>query len=341
MERWNIQNTGYDGSHITYETVGKQMSFTGTNGNNDFYTPPEKTSMNTDTITYDTAQTTYETSTTTMNIMDVYSTTTIIDGQETTAYTHSLRAETFNIKVLDVEIETNIYREEYVSMTYQRAMGGEWKQANNSYTDYYTYMITENFGGVSVSALEQTQTNYTYQSLYTYKYMDYGYSLDWSWVDTTTLTMSYSDKWISNTVQELVSFDTNGSPVYTIVDRGWYTPDPVYYETTTHVYSYGNWPGWWWYETQATRVAYTGGYGNLLVTQYANVTSNVNTYSKSYINKTTNLNRPVYLSFSGIQTLSNTGLFSPTNNSYSTTTFYHLGTMTIQTTTKTTTWELL
>lgn len=341
MERWNIRNTGYSGSQITYETVGKQLAFTGTNGNNDFYAPPERTSINTNTITYDTAQTTYETSTTTMNLMSVTTTTTMSGGVQVETTTHGTYEETFSIKVFDVEVETRINREEYVSMTYQRNMGGEWQQGNNSYTDYYTYMLTEAFGGVSVSALEQTQTNYTYKSYYTYNYMDYCQSQTWSWVETTTLTYSYYDSWIENWVDSLVSFDEHGNPVYSRVDNGWYTPAITYYNTTTNAYTFDWFWGWFPKETQATRSAYSGGYGNLLATQFASITTNVNTFSKSYVHKSSLSNRPLYLTFSGVQTLSNTGLFTPTNNSYSKTTYYNLGTMTIGTTTKTTTWELL
>ena len=337
-ERWNIRNTGYNGPSVVYNSLEEKLVNTDTNGNNNFYTPPVRTTTSRQTITYDTNQQTYETNTTTFSgSYPVRTQDTDGNPYTTTEY----RTDTYTIKEFDVDVETFYTKEEYISMTYKRSMGGEWKQGNNSYTDYYSYMLTSDFGGVSVSANQKTGTNWTSASIYSYEYQFYGYSLTWSWTVTTTITDIYTSSWHEYIVDELVSFDTNGAAVYEKKDRGWWNYYYDYQNTTVWRDVWDNWLGWWWSETTATRQKLEQGQGDLLVTNLPVVTTNINTYSKSYLNKTTSSNRPVYLSMSALQTLSKGDIFNPTNNSYSTTTYYNLGTHTVSTVVKTTTWEFL
>lgn len=292
-------------------------------------TTSQTDTADTDTVTTTTPSAEYSTS----------STYTTEDWYSTSTSWVSTSENTITGTVHDYSFTTKLNRNEYVSITWNRTQGNQYYQNNNYYTDGYTYMLTNDFGGISITNSITTGTSGTYTRTSAYDWMHFAYVWDWWW-STTTLwneTTSTSD-WSQTYTQE---YTTNWSWTDWHWEGGWTTTSyskVSYYTTTTLSWMYTD----SWTTTMDT-LTRSSGYqvttqGNNSVTAFVSLTDTINKVTATYINNIYKTDKTVQVSLFGTSTLIQR--FSlPFNGMSSHSTIINMGLNTVTSTSTSTTFE--
>lgn len=288
IKSYKIINTGYTGQSMSL-IDNYDLSYTGTN-TTEYYSFTTETSSSTSTTrirTTSSSSTTETANTMTSTTEEIYTTTTG-GGASTTAGS----TITITGTVEDYTYDTIYYKNEYVSISYNRGMGGQANQNNYYFTDRYSYEFTSDYGGISVTNRITTGTSGTYSRSVSSTYEHFGYVYDNWWSTDTVWNYPYTYTYWTSTSSDY--YDTFWSDWRTSrVDTVGTQTD--YVTTTTMSWVYG--PSW---TLRTDTYSYRSNYeqtsqADIVVTSYVSSTNRVNTVSTSYINNSTETDKFVIM----------------------------------------------
>lgn len=323
-----ILNDVYGHRSVTY-TSNIDMKHTGTDVNMKPYDGPTST-ISSETFNILTVPKWTATMTRTV--------TTTIAGQEDPGVT-TVETEGYTY---DTITSTSFYRAEYVSLTWDRLEGDYVLQKNRRYTDNVSYMMTDDFDGISVTQLENTYTSATSSRKSTYSYYGWGYSIDW-WTYTETDWNATSAS--KTSMPHFGPVDTyDWANMCNTTTMAWYTETGTkmaWYTTTYTTVRFDNsWVSNCTYAASRSSYYEVAGAGIVTKQTFVSKTDDINTVSMSYQNISTNMNKTMVLSLMGTGSLVKyTNI--PCDGISSISTIFNMGMKSVETTTKVSTYEYL
>lgn len=301
MIKYTIINTGYDDKFVDYKTTIVPNN-TGT-----YISKPQidyeisfTSSKNTKTYKQSTTYTYYTTDPIT---------------SESGSYTVSKEGT-----AIQTTSSIELYKDEEITLSYNRKAGDVWRQDNKKYTDYYSIMMTSNIDGISVSYKFSTITSSTGTKTSSYRVDYWDYVWTWTYGSSTTNT-SFESSWQADIYTNSMYYDpTTGMfmftnywtttkstmPLYSIT-----TTDNIYQYTQIFTATYTTMAGTYTYNTQSL--------GNIEKTLFVTNTNQVNKFQVAYTNLTKSMNKTVTFSLMGtgeLKTVANVHLSKNNGNEY-------------------------